>query len=478
MSWKAKYLKYLALIPAIYLLILIIQLIPTGLHAKGYLDLINGNYEGLDTQSQADRFATDVERLMKTLSVPVVKQGADLLGLDFSEIADEVTAVIRTGPTLVGVDSPKKYLISFQNSAEARGTGGILGAYAVVELKQGQFTVLQTGSNASLYGISLKKIPIKMPDEFLKLYGENPAILQNSNLSPHFPYGAQVWLGLWKEKFNEDLDGVIAVDPSALSYVLKATGEITLQNGEKITSSNVVEETLKNAYKKYEKDNNARKQYLVDILNATATKLVAGDYSKIEMSKALREAILENRLLLYSTDQKAEKVLAGNRLGGFLELSPNNQFRAVIQNIDASKLDYYLDREVTIKTMSCGTERETQVRVRVTNTLDTGIGLPGYVLTRADKGKPANLVTGAHRFKVFIYGPTNSRLVSVWRENRIANLGGSSIERLRPIYVADVDLAPGESEELLANFTGGIGKISFVDQPLVRQTKISIDDNC
>lgn len=478
MSWKAKYLKYLALIPAIYLLILIIQLIPTGLHAKGYLDLINGNYEGLDTQSQADRFATDVERLMKTLSVPVVKQGADLLGLDFSEIADEVTAVIRTGPTLVGVDSPKKYLISFQNSAEARGTGGILGAYAVVELKQGQFTVLQTGSNASLYGISLKKIPIKMPDEFLKLYGENPAILQNSNLSPHFPYGAQVWLGLWKEKFNEDLDGVIAVDPSALSYVLKATGEITLQNGEKITSSNVVEETLKNAYKKYEKDNNARKQYLVDILNATATKLVAGDYSKIEMAKALREAILENRLLLYSTDQKAEKVLAGNRLGGFLELSPNNQFRAVIQNIDASKLDYYLDREVTIKTMSCGTERETQVRVRVTNTLDTGIGLPGYVLTRADKGKPANLVTGAHRFKVFIYGPTNSRLVSVWRENRIANLGGSSIERLRPIYVADVDLAPGESEELLANFTGGIGKISFVDQPLVRQTKISIDDNC
>ncbi|MEY2768388.1 MAG: hypothetical protein RL359_24 [Actinomycetota bacterium] len=478
MSWKAKYLKYLALIPAIYLLILIIQLIPTGLHAKGYLDVINGNYEGLDTQSQADRFATDVERLMKTLNVPVVKQGADLLGLDFSEIAEEVTAVIRTGPTLVGVDSPKKYLISFQNSAEARGTGGILGAYAVVELKQGQFTVLQTGSNASLYGISLKKIPIKMPDEFLKLYGDNPAILQNSNLSPHFPYGAQVWLGLWKEKFNEDLDGVIAVDPSALSYVLKATGEITLKNGEKITSANVVEETLKNAYKKYERDNDARKQYLVDILNATATKLVAGDYSKIEMAKALREAILENRLLLYSTDQKAEKVLAGNRLGGFLELSPNNQFRAVIQNIDASKLDYYLDREVTIKTMSCGTERETQVRVRVTNTLDTGIGLPGYVLTRADKGKPANLVTGAHRFKVFIYGPTNSRLVSVWRENRIANLGGSSIERLRPIYVADVDLAPGESEELLANFTGGIGKISFVDQPLVRQTKISIDDNC
>ena len=44
--------------------------------------------------------------------------------------------------------------------------------------------------------------------------------------------------------------------------------------------------------------------------------------------------------------------------------------------------------------------------------------------------------------------------------------------------VADVDLAPGGSEELLANFSGGVGKISFVDQPLVLETKLSIKDKC
>jgi hypothetical protein len=57
-------------------------------------------------------------------------------------------------------------------------------------------------------------------------------------------------------------------------------------------------------------------------------------------------------------------------------------------------------------------------------------------------------------------------------------LGGGSTERGRPIYVADVDLAPGESEELLANFSGGVGKVTFVDQPLVLQTKLSIQDKC
>jgi hypothetical protein len=60
----------------------------------------------------------------------------------------------------------------------------------------------------------------------------------------------------------------------------------------------------------------------------------------------------------------------------------------------------------------------------------------------------------------------------------MANLGGGSTERDRPIYVADVDLAPGASEELLANFSGGVGKITFVDQPLVMETKINIKDRC
>jgi hypothetical protein len=99
-------------------------------------------------------------------------------------------------------------------------------------------------------------------------------------------------------------------------------------------------------------------------------------------------------------------------------------------------------------------------------------------LTRADKGKPDSLIPGSHRFKVFIYGPTESKLVSVSRENRTADLGGGSTERKRPIYVADVDLAPGASEELLANFSGGVGSITYIDQPLVRETSLTVNDKC
>ena len=475
---KVKYLWALLVLPLIWLLLLVAVLIPAVGHARGYIKVVKSDYSEQSAIASADALNSDINRVFSIIDLPISKQISSLLGLNFSNIKNEITAAVSTGPILAGSDKPRKYLISFQNSAEARGTGGILGAYALIELDKGNLKILQTGSNASLAAMSSREIPVVMPAEFLKLYGKNPAILQNSNLSPHFPYGAQIWMGLWKKKYGEQLDGVIAVDPTALSYVLRATGEITLKSGEKITSENVVEETLKKAYERYEKDNDARKQYLVDIMNATAAKLTKGEYSKIKMAKALRDGIKANRILIYSTNKDAQEKLAEVKLGGELNLDANNEYRTVIQNIDASKLDYYLDRSVAIESKSCEKDRQTQVRIRVTNTLKTGVGLSPYVLTRADKGKPASLVTGAHRFKVFIYGPTNAKLVSVSRENRTADLGGASVERKRPIYVADVDLAPGTSEELLANFSGGVGKISFVDQPLVLETKLSIKDKC
>ena len=475
---KVKYLWALLVLPLIWLLLLVAVSIPAVGHARSYIKVVKSDHSEKSAIASADALNSDINRVFSIINLPVSKQISSIFGLNFSNIKNEITAAVSAVPILAGADKPRKYLISFQNSAEARGTGGILGAYALIELDKGNLKILQTGSNASLAAMSSREIPVVMPAEFLKLYGKNPAILQNSNLSPHFPYGAQVWLGLWKARYGQQLDGVIAVDPIALSYVLRATGEITLKSGEKITSKNVVEETLKNAYERYEKDNDARKQYLVDIMNATAAKLTKGEYSKIKMAKALRDGIKANRILIYSTNKDAQEKLATVKLGGELGLDANNEYRTVIQNIDASKLDYYLDRSVEIESKSCEKDRQTQVRIRVTNTLKTGVGLSPYVLTRADKGKPASLVTGAHRFKVFIYGPTNARLVSVSRENRTADLGGASVERKRPIYVADVDLAPGASEELLANFSGGVGKISFVDQPLVLETKLSIKDKC
>ena len=141
----------------------------------------------------------------------------------------------------------------------------------------------------------------------------------------------------------------IATDPIALSYFLKAIGTVTLPDGFQINADNIVEETLKSAYKRYENDNIARKEFLVTIMKSTFSKLLAREFNARKMPQALNKSIKENRLLFYTTSKQTQDENEETRLAGSLNQRIDNQYRVVILNTDASKLDYYLDREVEIE---------------------------------------------------------------------------------------------------------------------------------
>ena len=443
--------------------------------AKNYLQSIKSAADVSTLDRQSQELAASTQTLINRLNLPWVAPLTHLAGINYSTISPEISSAIKASPYLLGSDKPRSFLIAFQNSAEARGTGGILGAFAIVKMDKGQMTVVKTGSNAVLQ--SLQEIPISMPKEYTDLYRSDPAIWQNSNLSPHFPYGARIWQALWKKQTGEQLDGVIAIDPTTISHLLKATKPITMKNGTVITSDNVVQLTLKDAYKTFETNNDARKQFLVDIMNSVFAQFTTQSFSKVTIASGIRESILENRILIYLNDAQYEEFLTRSRLGGYLHEEPNNNYRVVIQNIDASKMDYYLEKSVSITCHKSGT---TDVQVTTTNTVNATAAkdLPAYVLTRADKTAPKGLITGQHRFKIFIYGPVNSKVVSGSRSNSAAIPGGVAQERLRKIVVFDTDLQPGQTENFTATFTNGVGKLTYSDQPLVIPTKTKIAGGC
>ena len=472
--WKLL-LTVISILALSFIAFLVIFALTALSDAKNFIHALQAG-ESTSAANHAHQLSADIHRVNQVLSIPPLKQVISAAKLDFTPIENELRTLIHNAPVLAGVDGPKKYLVAFQNSAEARGTGGLIGAFAIIEFDHGNLKVLKTGSNAVLK--SLNEIPIPMPSEYTSLYRSDPAIWQNSNLSPHFPYGAQIWMELWRLQSGEKLDGVIAVDPTALSYLLKSTGPITLASGESITADNVVQKTLKDAYKRYEKDNDARKQYLVDIMNATFARFTSMQFSKIGLAKQVVPVLLQNRLLIYSSDESTQDALSLTKLGGTMNLGANNEYRAVILNIDASKLDYYLDRAISVKTLECGVNAKTQVSIKVTNQVTHPEQLSAYVLTRADKTKPADHVTGQHRFKVFIYGPNGSTLVSASRSSVAGSAGGVGSERTRPILVSDVDLSPKQSEEITAIFSAGSGPVTFIDQPLVRASTLKISDTC
>ncbi len=335
------------------------------------------NYENRET-AKIDKSIID---LNSTLTNPFWRPLTNHFLKDATSEIVLALQLVKVAPSVMGSQSPKKYLLVFQNSAESRGTGGIIGAYAEIQVYHGTVTVLRQGSNVGLK--SLNEIPIAMPDEYNNLWGSDPAIWQNSNESPHYPYAARIWSALWQKQFNEKLDGVFATDPEALSYLLNAIGPVTLASGEIIDSANVVSKTLSTAYQRFVTDNSARKQYLVNVMKAVIQKVMAGGYSKINLMRQLQTPLLDNRILFSLADPGDQAAIAPTLVSGVVSSAPNNEFRVVVVNTSGNKLDYYLTKETKIQSLSCKVPI-TRVTETITNTLTSSKGLPDYVVGRLD----------------------------------------------------------------------------------------------
>ncbi|MCQ6463536.1 DUF4012 domain-containing protein, partial [Vibrio parahaemolyticus] len=46
----------------------------------------------------------------------------------------------RLAPAMMGADGPRTYFMGFQTNAEARGTGGLLGAFGILRFDNGAAT--------------------------------------------------------------------------------------------------------------------------------------------------------------------------------------------------------------------------------------------------------------------------------------------------------------------------------------------------
>ena len=377
-------------------------------------------------------------------------------------------------PDVVGLEDSKRYLVAFQNNAEARGTGGIIGAFAVVTVESGKAKVEKVGTNAILQ--SLQEIPIPMPEEYIRLYRSDPAIWQNSNLSPHFPYGAQIWLALWQRQFQEKLDGVITLDPIVLQSLLALTGPVQVRNRE-ISHINVVAETLSDSYLRFEDDNLGRKQYLVEIIDAVANALQSRQIRPMEAIRQLVAPLLQHRILIYSTNPQTQKTLELSPVSGAMSTQPSNEFRLVIQNTAGNKMDYYIDRSLQLTSKSCRVKRMTEAQFTITNSASRDTYLPAYVKGRLDLDMPAGKENST-AVTLLLYGPPQSNLVSAMTVDSGTSAGYTKTERTRPILVIPVELAAGESKSFVADFQGGFGSITSHEQPLVRSQKTTINDRC
>ncbi len=368
---------------------------------------------------------------------------------EIASLLNNTTIAARIGPSMMGADGPRTYLMAFQTNAEARGTGGLLGGVGVLRFDNGKTTVEKLASNVELYRATAD---VDLGPEFNELYGASRPFtdVRNSNQSAHFPYAAQIWKSMWERETGDKIDGVIGTDPVALSYILGAVGPVTLADGQEVTADNVVELTMSTAYRKFPTDQIARKEYLQNIANAVVKKITGSVKSPGKLLDALGRAAGERRIMVWSAIPADQQVLETTTLGHTISDDPAPYSQVVINNLGGNKMDYYLRREIEYAADGCnGDMRNSTVTVRLTNTADNTklsefVGGSGGL----PEDLPIKVPPGTQVSSVRILATKGAVLENITSNGQRIVPNTETVERGRPSFEVQVAVPPGQSGEL------------------------------
>ncbi|WP_082690316.1 DUF4012 domain-containing protein [Mycobacterium sp. M26] len=432
-----------------------VTLAPDQLLANGRLDVSALRKE----EPALTKIAADASRInaeAKAISEPgyisMLGDARTTLQAQTSDVArmlDYTALAARLAPSMMGADGPRSYFMGFQTNAEARGTGGLLGGFGVLRFDNGKPTVDSLGRNNEL---DKKFAPMPINPDFDQQYGfTNPTTdFRNSNQSSHFPYAAQIWKSMWEQQSGENVDGVLAIDPIALSYILGVTGPVKMPDGETVTKDNVVELTESTVYTRFPSNQSARKQYLQDIATEVVKKVTQPVESPRKLLEALGRAVSERRISVWSASPTDQKLLEETPLAHAIPDDPAPYAEVVINNLGGNKMDYYLDRQIEYVADGCdGDTRMSTVTVRLTNRLADPGPLPDYVAGRLGffPALAENIPRGAMLTSVRLLATKDAQIISVLVNGKRIRVFGAK-ERGHPSFEAQVAIAPGKTAEL------------------------------
>jgi hypothetical protein len=145
---------------------------------------------------------------------------------------------IADGLNIAGFFGDKTYLIILQDNDEIRGTGGLTDVMGLVTVHDGTIASLQYYYRLSPQLQAL--VQLDGPASFTHFFGVNAAKLSDSNVQYDFASFAPKMQSDFYNVTGQKVDGIIAVDFTAVEAIMNITGPVTA-SGEVITSRNVAD---------------------------------------------------------------------------------------------------------------------------------------------------------------------------------------------------------------------------------------------
>jgi hypothetical protein len=289
------------------------------------------------------------------------------LRVKYRELADQVhTASVALAnahtaltvmPDILGANGPRDYLLVFQNNAEIRATGGLPGAVSVVHTDDGAINLTRQVA-ANSFGETRQPVLPLTPAE-KELYGPQlGTYFLDANFTPDFPRAADLMKARWEQVYPERLDGVLSIDPVALSYVLAATGPVTVGDLT-LTSENAVDVLLHEVYIQYN-DPQDQDAFFRLVARTVFDTVLTGTGSPDDLIRGLARGASEDRVLVHLFDGHQQEALATTRVAGELptETSANPQVGAYLNDATGAKMSYYLRYGVQVESDSCSGDHQ------------------------------------------------------------------------------------------------------------------------
>ena len=378
---------------------------------------------------------------------------------DAAEATAITNNVLALVPTMLG-DKNRTYLIVFQNNAEARSTGGISGSYLLAKVNKGRIKLSDQGSGGKL---GRPKSAFKLTREEKELYSTRlTQFFLDANLTPEFPRTAAIMQSIVKDQLGVQVDGVISVDPIAMSYVLAGTGPVTVPDGTVLSSKNAVGQLLNKSYLRYANDFGAQDQFFEDTAAKLFTTVTDGLGNTGQTIREMVRASKERRILVWSAHPKEQKKLDTMSVAATLtdDSSLRPTLGVYLNDSVGAKLQYYLHSSTKVTSVQCqGFGAQTlNAEVTLRSTVPKNASsLPFSILGASQKDRP-----GVMRMNLRFYLPTGGALLSA-RINS-TRLG----DQTRPhkghgVATVPVELKPGQTLKVGIQFRTSPGQMRTIN---------------
>lgn len=254
-------------------------------------------------------------------------------------------------PDLAGVNGPKVYFVLLQNNMELRPTGGFMGSYAKIKLKDGGMADLVVQDIYVPDGQIVGHVDPPKPIQIA--FKQGWFRLRDANWDPDFPTSAQTIAWFFEKGKEEKADGMIAINLNLVRELFGVTGPIDLIDYKlKVDQKNYYQVAQEHA----ETDFFAGSTQKANIMSALVKAMVAkfknvGSKGLLPLAKIIYKNLQERQILIYMAKPKIADFFKKINWDGsmkkvtFSSSGLNDYFYLVESNLGANKANLYVQRK-------------------------------------------------------------------------------------------------------------------------------------